>query len=70
MAKTLHLTNEQHEALLAVIGAFVESAPEDQHEILAERLRTRDVATIHAIWADTVDRIHDAQNVDDYGREI
>lgn len=70
MAKTLTLTNEQHEALLAVIGAFVESAPEDQHEILAERLPGRDLATLHGIWADTVDRIHDAQNVDDYGREI
>lgn len=70
MAKTLTLTNEQHEALLAVIGAFVESAPEDQHEILAERLPNCDLATLHRIWADTVDCVHDAKNVDDYGREI
>lgn len=70
MAKTLTLTNEQHEALLAVIGAFVESAPEDQHEILEAKLPGRTAEELHRVWCEAAMAVLAAKNVDDYGREI
>lgn len=71
MAKTLTLTNEQHEALLAVIGAFSERvAPEDQYEDLEAKLPGRTAEELHRIWCEAAMAVVAAQNVDDYGREI
>lgn len=71
MAKTLTLTNEQREALLAVIGAFSERvAPEDQCEDLGAKLPGRSVEELHRIWCEAAMAVVAAQNVDDYGREI
>lgn len=69
MAKKIFLTDEQHAALEAVLGAFNELASEDQHEALEAKLPDRDVATLRRVWCEMAMAVLAATNVDDYGNE-
>jgi hypothetical protein len=69
MARIIHLTDEQHAALEAVLGAFNELAPEDQYEALEQKLPGDDAAAMHRIWSDMAMAVLEAKHTDDYGRE-